>query len=354
MAASVTQQHILSHTAAYPDLAVQDILKFLHQSAFGCEHMRPSEENAVAYIKGEFATRSGDDGRRIEPLDGSFSRVHLSCLFDGLSPDTLARLFCLSAKTAERGRERLREKIEVTLQLAADGMLPFSHTELSAAIEAWRDRGYPAMRHSERFREAYHPAYRVIANEYVRFLPLFLRLDAKPQKGRTVLAVEGGSASGKSTLAALLQHIYGCTVFHMDDFFLQPRQRTAERLSEAGGNVDRERVYEEILRPLIEGRPVRYRPYDCSTQALQDPVTVEPAELVVIEGAYSMHPLLRDHYDISVFLDVDPALQKARIQKRNTPPMAERFFAEWIPLEHRYFDAFAVKSSCDLVIPIEE
>ena len=51
----------------------------------------------------------------------------------------------------------------------------------------------------------------------------------RAEKRRLVVALEGGSASGKTTLAALLQRIYNCaTVFHMDDFFLRPEQRTED------------------------------------------------------------------------------------------------------------------------------
>ncbi len=56
-----------------------------------------------------------------------------------------------------------------------------------------------------------------------------------PRQERLLLAIDGGSASGKTTLAALLAQRYGCPVFHMDDFFLRPEQRTPQRLAEPGG-----------------------------------------------------------------------------------------------------------------------
>ena len=43
---------------------------------------------------------------------------------------------------------------------------------------------------------------------------------------QVVVAIEGGSASGKRTLAQRLAEQIDCNVFHMDDFFLQPHQRT--------------------------------------------------------------------------------------------------------------------------------
>lgn len=179
---------------------------------------------------------------------------------------------------------------------------------------------------------------------------LVLRIDRMLESGRVNLAIDGGSASGKTTLGKLLEQIYGCTVFHMDDFFLRREQRIPERLAEPGGNIDRERFLEEVLLPLKKNSPVSYRRFDCSTLALDPPITLVPGRLNVIEGAYSMHPQLAEYYDLSVFLEVTPALQKKRIEKRNSPEMAKRFLEEWIPMEQRYFEAMKVKERCDIVL----
>jgi len=184
------------------------------------------------------------------------------------------------------------------------------------------------------------------------FLPLFLKLDSMLQEKEILLAIDGGSAAGKTTLGKLLEQRYACNVFHMDDFFLRPMQRTKERLAEPGGNVDRERFYEEVLKRLVEKKEVTYRRYDCKTMSLLEPVTVAPTRLTVVEGAYSMHPSLSDCYDYSVFLEIDEETQKEHIMKRNTPEIAERFFKEWILLEREYFEKLHVKERCDMVIPV--
>ena len=185
------------------------------------------------------------------------------------------------------------------------------------------------------------------------FRPLFAELDRQLAGELPVrLAVEGGSASGKTTLGQILAERYGCTVFHMDDFFLRPEQRTASRFAEPGGNVDRERFLSEVLLPLRRGEAVFYRRFDCSTITLQNAVEIVPGKLAVTEGAYSMHPELAPYYDLSVFLDISPELQRERISRRNTPEKAKRFFAEWIPMEQAYFAAFDIPARCTLRIPI--
>ena len=62
-----------------------------------------------------------------------------------------------------------------------------------------------------------------------------------------IVALDGRCASGKTTLAALLQQQTGCSVVHMDHFFLRPEQRTRERLEQPGGNVDYERFLACLL-----------------------------------------------------------------------------------------------------------
>ena len=97
----MTDLRTKEHFKAYPQLQAEDIFKYLFQSAFGCEHLVSNEEMALAYIKREYETVSYTDAPKIEPLDGEYSRVYLSCLNDGLSLETLAKLFCLSAKKEE-------------------------------------------------------------------------------------------------------------------------------------------------------------------------------------------------------------------------------------------------------------
>jgi uridine kinase len=348
-----TRQSLIKHYQKYPKMQITDIFKYLHQSSLGCGHMISSEESAIAFIGEEYAAMTRTEMPPIEALDGEYSRVSLDWLSEGLSAKTLGRSFYLSAKEEPNGKSVLLSKIDVARQLVKEGKLPFSLDEFEKKLSEWSERGYPAVRHSEEFRKEYSPAYRVISNEYVRFLPLLSLIDRELGKGTLTVAVEGGSASGKTTLASLLSELYDCTVFHMDDFFLRPEQRTRERFSEIGGNVDRERFFDEILLPLSERRTVCYRPFDCQTQTLGEPISVEPKGLTIVEGAYSMHPSLAPYYDLSVFLDIEPEYQRERILKRNSPQLAKRFFEEWIPMEREYFAKTKVANRCDLVIKIK-
>ena len=348
-----TRRLLTEYCQAYPELCVQDVFKFIYQSAFGCEHMVVSEEGATEYILKEYENLSEKGDCGIEELDGDYVRVPLSYMKNGLSASTFAKLFVLSAKKESDGYAKLLEKTAVALELVRRGRLPFGEKEFCSALSEWEKNSYSALHHSNSFREAYKPSYRVIAKEFAPFLPLFARVDSLLDKGRATVSVDGGSASGKTTLSSLLQKVYDCTVFHMDDFFLQPHQRTEERFAEIGGNIDYERFLSEVLVPLGSGETVKYRKFDCSSASLGEVEYVTPKNAVFVEGAYSMHPTLEKYYDLSVFLDISPKIQRQRIEKRNSPAFAKRFFEEWIPLENIYFDKTDIKKRSDLIIEIK-
>ena len=347
-----TRELLIKHYETYPKLQIQDIFKFLYQSSFGCEHLISSADTVTEYIRREYETIHPDHPPVIEQLDGAYSRVPLSYLNNGLRIETLGNLFYHSARKEANGKSALLQKLATVRELIAERQLPFQMQAFEEAVKNWEAAGYPAVHHSDAFREAYKPSYRVIADRYIPLLPLLTELDKRLAKGNVKVAIEGGSASGKTTLSNILADIYDCTVFHMDDFFLRPKQRTPERFAEVGGNVDRERFLEEVLLPLNKGDIVQYSQFDCSTMSLKDKVQVTPKKLVIIEGAYSMHPDLVKYYDFSVFLDISSALQRERIKKRNTPALANRFFEEWIPLEKKYFSTMQIKETCDMQISV--
>ena len=346
------EEMLLDQCSRYPDLAPADLFKALHQRTFGCGHFVSSSDKGLAYLKTEAEACPTVDP--VELLGGGWCRIHLSALTAyGLSPETLYRLFVRSAEQTPAGQS-LQEGLDTLLRLAQDGQIPFSAESVSLGISEWRLQGFTARHHSEGFRQAYHPAYRVIRSEYAELLPLLGLTDRLlAQKERVLLAIEGGSCSGKTTLAALLDTLYPDTeVFHMDDFFLRPEQRTPERFREPGGNVDRERFLAEVLTPLSAGLPINYRSFDCATMSIRPPVHRMPGRLNIIEGAYSMHPALSEYYDASVFLRITPEAQLSRLQKRNSPEFVARFLNTWIPLELAYFEALQPESHCTLTLEV--
>ena len=79
------------------------------------------------------------------------------------------------------------------------------------------------------------------------------------------------------------------------------------------------------------------------------PVAVTPKKLNIIEGTYSHHPYFGNPYDLKILLTVDEETQRKRILERPVF-LHKRFFEEWIPMENRYFDGFAISANSHITI----
>ena len=165
-----TRERLIQHYRQYPALQIQDIFKYLHQSAFGCEHMVSSQEKAIEGIRKESSLLSTGPSSLIDALDGTYSRVHLACLHSGTDAETLGKFFFLSAVKDFNGIFHLEKKLSVAKELVYENILPFSPDAFEKAVLEWKSHGYPAVHHSDVFRRTYHPSYRVIANQYLPFL----------------------------------------------------------------------------------------------------------------------------------------------------------------------------------------
>ena len=305
MDTAATREFLRAQMANRPESRLQDLCKALYQSTFGCGHLISDVAAAEQSIREELAA-GVPSCRDIEPLDGLWDRVPLGILAGVLTPATLARAFALSAAMPREDTAALEARLDVLRELLTEGALPYNAAEAEAELARWQAAGYPACHHSADYRAAYHPAYRVLHRHYTHLLPLLETIDgALAARERVLLAIEGGAASGKTTLSRELSELYpDSAVFQADDFFLRPEQRT--------------------------------------------PVTVRPARLNIVEGAYSLHPSLEKYYDLSVFLDVTPETQRRRILSRNGAEWGQRFFERWIPLETAYFQETATVARCTL------
>lgn len=166
-----------------------------------------------------------------------------------------------------------------------------------------------------------------------------------------LLAIDGRCGSGKTTLALHLRERYGekTSLYRMDDFFLPFELRTPERMAQPGGHMDVERFQREVLLPLKQGGPFTYGVYDCHTGIRQEkPGSVTP--LAIMEGSYSLHPLLREFYDIKVFVTTGSHTQRQRLLAREGETRFQRFLTDWIPREEAYFSAYQAEQSADFII----
>lgn len=97
-----------------------------------------------------------------------------------------------------------------------------------------------------------------------RIASILTRIAQLPKKPRLLVTIDGPCGSGKSTLADALSAALNAPIIRMDDFFLPHALKTPQRLAILGGNVDLERLMQEVIIPFAAGQPVVYRRYLCA------------------------------------------------------------------------------------------
>ena len=159
---------VREHAMRYPLMQPQDFGKLAYQSEFGPEHMIADEPSAASMIISEWlAVEYTDVPLSPEPIGNGLCRFHLTR--EACTPENallLAQAFAQSAREHTGTRAGLGAKIKLLEALPVAGM--------DAWLAAWRGQGCPPVHHSDAFRTAYHPHYRVVIEALA--VPLLARI----------------------------------------------------------------------------------------------------------------------------------------------------------------------------------
>lgn len=349
--APAMREILAGHAEKHPSLRPQDAVKLAFQAAYGAEHLVSDEACARAHFMEEFVSAEPRGAPLREEVSPALCRADIGAWkARGLPPEWLLRAFLLSLSLPPEGAEEtFLGYLAEARALANGGALPFSGEEFGVFAEEYLAGGVRPVRHSAGYRAAEKPAYRIIDKRVARLFPLLGRMNALEGDAKAV-ALDGRCASGKSSMARDLAVIAGAGVVHMDDFFLPPELRTAERLAAPGGNAHFERFREEVLSRLNSHEAFSYRIFDCGTMDYAGLREVAASPYRVVEGAYCCHPALGEYMALRAFSDVDPAAQLARIGERDGANAARTFAQRWIPMEEAYFAAFRIRERADVVL----
>ncbi len=366
-----------AHWAKYPRMEPRDFAKLAYQSEFGPAHMVQSPDRVLAALLAE-RKEAGTEPLPPEPIGGGLCRFHITQALSTLSElPLIGRMFTRTMALAEGTEAGLLEKLGQLASLPVPG--------LGEYLEGWRREGCPPVRHSEAFRNAYNPHYRVLQTRMAGFLPAlvpidrlsrehyaaWLRLPRPEDKGPGesagaylrrngirpyLVAVDGRCGSGKTGFAKLAEQLIPGPkhTAHMDDCYLPWEKRAFNWMEIPAGNMDLDRVREEILVPVRSGRPLAYQPFfqrERETDEYGNPLELDPdrAELILVEGTYSQHPALAKYYDFKIFLTCEKEEQTRRLRTREGD-YYPTFNRVWRTLEEKYFAACGTEEAADLTV----
>ena len=183
-----------------------------------------------------------------------------------------------------------------------------------------------------------------------RIASILTRIAQLPKKPRLLITIDGPCGSGKSTLADALSAALNAPIIRMDDFFLPHALKKPQRLAIPGGNVDLERLMQEVIIPFAAGQPVDYRRYLCREDAFSAPIPLPDAPITILEGSYSLISFRLIKFGLgSVF--INPEVQQERLLQRVGAAWLKDFNARWIPLENAYFDAYHLPDESCVLVP---
>ena len=345
---------IISHTQKYPKIQPRDIVKLALQSEYGNSHMISDEGAMLERLKSELISIPvNPEAEMFEEIGDKYVRLDLkSAETRELTPEIINKIFVISSKEKVENSYSFESKLMCATDMANSGQLPFSGEEFNEYLEYYTKRHMgEAMSHSSTYKEAYAPSYRVILSVWKKLFPIIKAVQsASKSNDRVVLAIDGMAASGKSTAAKYISLLFDAPVIHTDHFFLPPHMRIKNRMDEPGGNLHRERFFTDVVEKLALREDFEYRIFDCSKNILGQSVKISYSKVVIVEGAYSLHPDFGNYATVKVCMTIGSQTQSHRIMKRNGAIMHKKFLTEWIPLENRYLKHFAISENCDLTI----
>jgi len=155
-----------------------------------------------------------------------------------------------------------------------------------------------------------------------------------------LVGVDGFGGAGKTTFANRLAAAAGggWPVVHTDDFAThdEPLQWWPRMLA-------------QVIEPLCKREPATFRPYDWVHRRLGDPVTIEPADAVVIEGVGATRSAWRARLALRIWIDTDSDSRLRRGLDRDGEELAE-FWRGWREAEARYETDEQPMRHVDLVV----
>ncbi|MDF3886538.1 uridine kinase [Cupriavidus basilensis] len=139
----------------------------------------------------------------------------------------------------------------------------------------------------------------------------YFRLSRKP----FVVGIAGDSGAGKDTLVDSIEELFGThSVVKLsgDDYHLWDRQKpmwqVMTHLNPMANDLER---YAQDVVALTDGKSILARHYNHVTGKMSRPHRLESNDFIVASGLHALYlPILRECYNLSIYLDIDEGLRR--------------------------------------------
>ncbi|MDC0345973.1 hypothetical protein OAM99_04800 [Planktomarina sp.] len=139
----------------------------------------------------------------------------------------------------------------------------------------------------------------------------FYRLSRKP----FVIGIAGDSGSGKDTYSNSLTDLFGghsVATISGDDYHLWDRQKPMwQMMTHLNPMANDLEGFSQDLVALTDGKTIRSRCYDHSTGKMTKARSMGSNDFIIASGLHALYlPLLRECYNLKVYLDIDEGLRR--------------------------------------------
>lgn len=165
----------------------------------------------------------------------------------------------------------------------------------------------------------------------------------------TLIAISGAAALGKTNLATALRNNIidnakrSVDIFSTDAFLMTRKERRRKGISGYDPRATGVDKIHECIKRLLEGENVSFYPYDhYSGCKMRHPITVEPSDIIIVDGIHSFHSNIRSLMDLRIFLDANHELA---INMRSIVDSSQRGYPHTLALstahsEHKNYEVY--------------
>ncbi|WP_051477050.1 chorismate-binding protein [Arthrobacter sp. Br18] len=164
-----------------------------------------------------------------------------------------------------------------------------------------------------------------------------------PRPVPLIIAIDGRSGAGKTTLAAelaaLLREHHTVSMFHLEDIY--------PGWDGLRGGIDR--YVHQVLTPLAEGMQASWREWDWIADCDGGMRHTPPADIVLVEGVGAAAREARGLLDAVLWVEAPGELRRSSALARDGGTYAP-FWDRWADQESRWLDADSPAASADVVV----
>jgi uridine kinase len=143
----------------------------------------------------------------------------------------------------------------------------------------------------------------------------------------TVVAIDGRSASGKTTFANRLSSELNAPIVHSDDIAWHHSFFDWWPL-----------MLEQIIMPFRAGQAIDWKPEAWTAQGREGSIVVPQSPILILEGVSVTRQELSNHIDLPIWVETDMHIAETRGLERDGPDGRD-FWFEWQASEKPFLEA---------------